>query len=116
MSDYFDPTCGGEPYYLKKDQGYGTCYECGSGLTSEGAMSDGDGDFYDALYCPLCQEMRGKANLIWIDSEGTVFDDEDEFHALGVFDDDGGNPEPDDFTNSIHFEGDDEGYPGEYRR
>lgn len=75
--DYFDPTCGGEPYYLDEDQGYGTCPECGSALENSGAVSDGDGDLYDSLVCPLCQEERGRANERWFGLDGTAYDTEE---------------------------------------
>lgn len=86
--DYFDPTCGGEPYYLEEDTGWGQCPECNSFLENNGAESDGDGSIFDALYCPLCQERRGKANETWYDDNGEAFDDEDDWNAYGVFDDD----------------------------
>ena len=81
-----DPYPPEEPY-SQEDIGYGTCPECGSGLYNGGAVSDGDGDLYDELICPLCQEPRGKANQVWIDDEGNRFHDEDEYYALGSFDD-----------------------------
>lgn len=56
-----DPYPPEEPY-CQEDIGWGTCPECGCGLYNGGAYSDGDGDLYDALFCPLCQEMQGKAN------------------------------------------------------
>lgn len=89
--DYFDPTCGGEPYFLEEDQGYGTCPECGSALECGGAVSDGDGSIYDELTCPMCQEERGRANEKWFDDEGESFDSEDEWLAFGEFDDEGEN-------------------------
>ena len=58
-----------EPYFLSEDQGYGTCPECGSALENWGAVSQGDGDLYDELGCPNCQEPMGKANLIWLDAD-----------------------------------------------
>lgn len=75
--DYFDPTCGGEPYFIDEDQGYGTCPECGSALENWGAQSDGDGDLYDALGCPLCQEQRGRAHERWFGLDGNVYDSEE---------------------------------------
>lgn len=54
-----------EPYFLRDDTGLGTCPECGSYLENWGAVSQGDGDMYDELGCPNCQEPRAKANEIW---------------------------------------------------
>lgn len=69
--EYYDD----EPYSLDDDT-WGTCHECGSGLENWGAVSDGDGDLYDELGCPLCQEPRGRANEIYL---GDVYDgDEDD--------------------------------------
>lgn len=75
-----------EPHFLREDQGYGKCPECGSFLVNEGAQSDGDGDLYDALYCPNCQELMGKANERWINCVGNVFTSEEEYYELGDFD------------------------------
>lgn len=83
-SYYGDPR---EPYFLEEDQGYGQCPECSSFLVNSGAVSDGDGDLYDELNCPLCQEQRGKHNLMWIDDDGQIFRDEGEFQGYGVFHD-----------------------------
>lgn len=59
-----------EPYFIEEDTGYGQCPECGSYLYNGGACSDGDGDLYDELICPLCQEQRGRANERWFDEDG----------------------------------------------
>lgn len=64
-----------EPYSIDDDT-LGTCPECGSGLESWGAHSDGDGDLYDLLGCPLCQEERGRANEKWYDDEGEASQEE----------------------------------------
>jgi len=78
-----------EPYFLKEDHGYGTCPECGSYLYNAGAASDGDGDLYDELFCPLCQEPRGKAHEKWIADNGKLCDSEEEMWAInGGLDDD----------------------------
>lgn len=86
--DMFEPDDFDEPYNLEEDQGYGTCPECNSYLENWGACSDGDGDLYDELGCPLCQEPRGRANERWFDAEGDFFDDEDSLYEFGSFDDD----------------------------
>lgn len=65
-----DPYPDQEPYIEEEDLGWGTCPECGSYLYNGGACSDGDGDLYDELICPLCQEQRGHANERWFDEEG----------------------------------------------
>lgn len=65
-----DPYPDQEPYIEEEDLGWGTCPECGSYLYNGGACSDGDGDLYDELICPLCQEQRGRANERWFDEEG----------------------------------------------
>jgi len=77
-----------EPYMIEEDTGYGTCPECGSYLYNGGAVSDGDGDLYDELICPLCQEQRGRANEHWFDDEGNSFDSYDDMTAFGQFDED----------------------------
>ena len=80
--DYYgDPH---EPYYLEEDQGWGLCPECGSGLVNSGAVSDGDGDLYDELNCPLCQEQRGKANQLWFDNSGNPHRSEEEMWLADV--------------------------------
>lgn len=78
-----------EPYYIKGDQGYGTCHECGSGLENWGACSDGDGDLYDELGCPNCQEQRGKANERWLDDDEAWLDVRDTFEDGSGVDDAG---------------------------
>lgn len=83
--DYYEPVRGSEPYFLEDDQGYGSCPECGSALENWGAVSNGDGDLYDEIGCPLCQEARGRANESWFDGAGNKFDSEDEMQALGEF-------------------------------
>ena len=49
---YGDPH---EPYSLDESF-YGYCSDCGSGLENWGAHSDGDGDRYDIIGCPNCQD------------------------------------------------------------
>lgn len=89
---YGDPH---EPYSLDDDT-WGTCPECGSGLVNEGAMSDGDGDLYDSLICPLCQEERGRANEKWFGLDGEAYDSIEEmmtYDALYMEDDGQGEGE-----------------------
>lgn len=53
-----------EPYSLEDDT-WGTCPDCGSGLENWGAYSDGDGDLYDLIGCPNCQEEKDREYKIW---------------------------------------------------
>lgn len=92
--DYFDPTSGGEPYHLEEDQGWGQCAVCGSYLENWGAHSDGDGDLYDLLGCPLCQEERSRANERWFNNEGEEFDTEEDMWVSDMY---GDGKEFDDF-------------------
>lgn len=73
---YDDPYYGDpyEPYTIEEDQGWGQCPECNSYLYNAGAVSDGDGDLYDELMCPLCQEPRGRANEKWFGLDGETYD------------------------------------------
>lgn len=80
--EYYDSGIN-EPYKLEEDQGYGTCAECGSYLENWGACSDGDGDLYDEIGCPNCQETRWKKYAPGYDP------DSDDFWMNFVDDDDG---------------------------
>jgi hypothetical protein len=81
--DYYEPD-GSEPYHLKADQGYGTCGECGSYLENWGACSDGDGDLYDDIGCPNCQETRRKDYAPGYDPDGEDFWALYEAFAMGL--------------------------------
>ncbi|NOG65669.1 MAG: hypothetical protein HND46_19810 [Chloroflexi bacterium] len=57
-------------------------------------MSDGDGDLYDSLICPLCQEERGRANEKWFGLDGEAYDSIEEmmtYDALYMEDDEHGS-------------------------
>lgn len=77
-----------EPYYEHEDTGWGTCPDCGAYLENWGAVSDGDGDIYDELGCPNCQEAVGQHNLHYYDDHFNEFDDYDDYLTDGYFDDD----------------------------
>lgn len=85
----------GDPYepYTIDDDTWGTCPECGSGLVNEGAMSDGDGDLYDSLVCPLCQEERGRGNECWVGSDGEIYDSEEEMWMYDALESEDGDDE-----------------------
>lgn len=72
-SDEYYESGMNEPYMLEDDQGYGTCPECASYLENWGACSDGDGDLYDEIGCPYCQETRGKKYVPGYDPDGDDF-------------------------------------------
>jgi transcription elongation factor Elf1 len=79
-----------DPYpdddYPDYPEGGPTCPYCHSTKTQIGGVaSDGDGDLYDDCYCSSCGE-NFPVNLVWIDDAGNRFDDQDEYYALGTFD------------------------------
>jgi hypothetical protein len=85
VDEYVDSEDYPVPYYLHADQGYGTCDYCGSALENSGLCSDGDGDLYDSIVCPNCQEERGRANERWLDEAGHVYASEEDMYAYGEF-------------------------------
>lgn len=38
----------------------GLCPDCGTPLENWGAASDGNGDIYDEIGCPLCEDVKEK--------------------------------------------------------
>ena len=72
-AEYYDDDYENEPYFCHVDHGLGMCSECGSFLENWGAVSQGDGDLYDEIGCPNCQEARGKANEIWLSDNDDDF-------------------------------------------
>jgi hypothetical protein len=54
----YDPT-------LDIDAPYGYCPDCGAPLQNWGAHSDGDGDIYDAIGCPECEEVKEKRHATY---------------------------------------------------
>lgn len=43
--------------YDESGNGYGLCPSCGTPLENWGAASQGDGDIFDEIGCPLCEEV-----------------------------------------------------------
>jgi hypothetical protein len=41
-----------------RDQGYGFCSDCRTPLENWGAASHGDGDIFDEIGCPQCEETK----------------------------------------------------------
>jgi hypothetical protein len=41
-----------------QDKGYGFCSDCGTPLENWGAASHGDGDIFDEIGCPQCEETK----------------------------------------------------------
>jgi len=72
---YFDPG----PDFGEIDTGDGVCPQCGAFLRNGGAHSDGDGDLYDLVTCPICDYVE-RANEIWFDAQGGKHDDYDEMN------------------------------------